>query len=300
MNRIIDDWQGKSVLDFGCKNGQMFPLFHSFGASRIIGVEIEDEYLEQGRKTIGKFYDSVSYVEPENIGYIPIDQEEITIDEIIINEVISHINPMFLDIVLMELARIFKIGGLFFISDGNNFEFLGYRDKQFTLYELWENCPDGAKTDRDIVTKSYQTRRKEIILKRHSDMPEENVLHLAKNTSGLWSEYLNQATDSYSLSKKLTKRPYRNGTCPVNPASSGVVMERVFFPQSVEYMLYEKGLKPAVIPPPGPLLSNYKNRRLGLLKYAVRSMQYAMPNLFCSDWRYKGNEGFQVMVRKEF
>lgn len=298
LARIGCDWSDKTVLDYGCKFGHLFPLLHALGVVRIVGVEIEDDYIKEGRKTLGQLYESVSYVKPDSIGYLPIDQDELSIDVIIVNEVISHINPMFLDIVLMELARVLRMGGVLFISDGNNLGFPGYKDKLLTLYELWENGPDGAKTDRDVVTKSYVTRRKEIIRGRHPDMQEADVLHLARNTSGLWGDYLNQVIDNFAISNKLTKRPYRYGTCPVNPGFSGVVMERAFFPQQVGYMLYEKGLNPTIVPPPRPRLKSYGNSPVGLLKFIVRSVQYVMKDVFRPGWRSAANEGFQVLARK--
>jgi hypothetical protein len=175
------------------------------------------------------------------------------VDFVLINEVISHVNPGYLETVYAEVARILKPNGIVLISDGNNIANEACREELVPLYEMWENGPDGSKTPRDTVTESYYTRRKNIIQSRYPSLESARVDYLAKNTSGLFGQILLEAIDEYVTTGELILRPYRRGVYPTNPGPPGVVMERGFHPLQVIFSLDSYGISGQQIRPTPPL-----------------------------------------------
>jgi len=224
------DYDGKVVVDFGCKYGHLLPMFMALGAKVAIGVEVEKNYIEPALELFHEMYSDIKIVRSEE-GYIPLQPE--TVDFVLLNEVISHVNPAFLETVYAEIGRILKPGGMVLVSDGNNIGYGPRADGLIYLWDAWENGPDGAKTSRDTVIKSYLTRRKEIICARHPQLDKAQVDYLAENTSGLWGAFLLKTIDEYAVSGALIRRTYRRGACPTNPNASGVMMERGFYPLQV-------------------------------------------------------------------
>jgi SAM-dependent methyltransferase len=236
------------VVDFGCKYGHLLPWFVVAGVSEAIGVEVEDSYVEEGRSIFEALYANVRILKEEQ-GCIPLQPD--TVDFVLVNEVISHVNPTYLDMVYAEIARVLKSGGRVLISDGNNIANAECQAALTPLYEAWENGPDGTKTDRDTVSESYLTRRRKIIQSRHPRLDPTRVDFLARNTSGLFGDFLIRVIDEYVQTGELIRRPYRRGVCPTNPSPSGVVMERGFHPVQVELALASYGLEAWQVLPPG-------------------------------------------------
>ncbi len=239
LHAVPYEYDSKVVVDYGCKYGHLLPMFLSLGAKEAIGIDVESDYVAPGSALFQGMYRNARIIQSEG-GYIPIESE--TVDFVLVNEVISHVNPAFLEVVYAEISRILKPGGKVLISDGNNIGYKPCLEALIPLWDAWENGPDGAKTDRDIVTKSYLTRRKEIIRSRYPELDAKQVDLLARNTSSLWGAFLIKTIDDYVHSGKLICRPYRQGTCPTNPGLSGVMMERGFYPAQVIYSLESYGL----------------------------------------------------------
>ena len=226
------------VVDFGCKYGMLTPLLHVLGAGKIIGIDAYQSYVEDCRKAFGDFYDNVRF-ELSDHGYIPLNPE--TADLIILNEVISHINPAYLDTVYSEIHRVLKKGGMVFISDGNNLDCPGYlQNHLIPLYKALELGPDGTTSEGVTIKKSYTTLRKERILERYPGLEKADVDFLALNTSGLYGDQFTKVIDKYVQTGELVLRPYRTGICPVSLGQAAEVEERGFYPKQVELTL--KGL----------------------------------------------------------
>ncbi|MFQ5539514.1 MAG: class I SAM-dependent methyltransferase [Candidatus Binatia bacterium] len=241
IDRIPVDLTGKVVVDFGCKFGHLTPLLVAANVTSIFNIDVVDEYLRFGEEVFGKMYPNVSFVKSDQ-GFIPLQPG--TVHVVIMNEVISHISGSLLETLYMEIGRILNVGGLVFISDGNNLSYPGYFEQRLIpLYDLWENGPDGSKTDSDTVTKSYVTRRKETIQERYPDLEQERADYLARNTSGLFGDYLLKTIDRYVETGDLIRRPYRRRICPTNPDQSGAVMERGFDPLEVDLALRRHGFE---------------------------------------------------------
>lgn len=289
LEGIPTSFEGKTIVDFGCKYGHVLPLFLSLGAGRAVGIDVEPKYVEGGRAVLEKIYSDKVEIKLSDMGLIPLGPD--TVDFVFVNEVISHINPMYLDIVYSEIARILKIGGVVFISDGNNRANPEVFQKLKTFWELYEFGPDGVKTDRDTVIKSYLTLRKEIIASHYPDLPPDKINFLALNTSGLFGDRLLKVIDDYVRTGELIRRPYRKGTCPTNPIASGVMIERSFHPLQVEMSLSEYGIESRQLFPNRKGL-NWRGRLYFFFMDRLK-------NIFSRDWHYK-EEGFQIIGVKKY
>jgi SAM-dependent methyltransferase len=291
---IPGEFKNKTVVDFGCKYGFLLPVFLIMGAKEAIGIDAVDEYLEAGRLVFENLYASIMLVDCTN-GYIPLQPE--SVDIVFMNEVISHVNPAYLDTVYQETSRILKKDGIVFISDGNNIENPESRKSLISLYEAWENGPDGTKTDRDVVTKCFRKQRMEIIKEKYPDLDDAEIDYLAKNTSGLFGEFLISVIDEYVKTGILIERPYRKGICPTNPSSPGAVIERGFFPIQVELSLSCYGFscyevkKKAIFTRSGSL---------GKLKDLYYLGKHFIKILVKPGFARKESVGFQIIGIKEF
>jgi SAM-dependent methyltransferase len=242
LNQIeLLNFQNKAIVDFGCKYGHSVPFLVCSGARHITGIDGYDEYLKAGASVFERLYANVKMM-ASNEGFIPIQSE--TVDLVLMIEVISHINPSYLDTVFSEVLRIMKRGGVLFIADGNNLANQGCRKALVPLYEAWENGPNGTKTDRDVVEVSFLTRRKNIIRNLYPQISTDKLDDLALNTSGLFGSYLEKTIDEFVQTGKLIRRPYLTGICPTNPIGYGTVMERGFYPQQVAMNLSQHGIEP--------------------------------------------------------
>jgi SAM-dependent methyltransferase len=229
---------GLRVVDFGCKYGHLLPLLYGLGCAQAIGIDAEEEYVRWGHEVLSAVLPGARVVKCE-IGYIPLQPE--SVDLVIMNEVISHVNPGYLDTVWTESARILRPGGRLFISDGNNRASPEVRRALVELYDKWENGPEGVQTDRDTVRRPFRERRAQIVRERYPDMPEAEVQQLARDTSGLFGDFFLHTIDQYVRTGEFVRRPYRRGACPVNPGAAGVVMERAFDPLHLCATLAEYG-----------------------------------------------------------
>jgi SAM-dependent methyltransferase len=222
---------GKRVLDFGCKWGHSAPLFFALGASHVGLVDVVAEYVETGRRVIGSAFEGRTCFELLDGCYLPFAPD--SVDLIFVNEVISHVNPAFLDTFYAEVARVLAPGGHMILSDGNNWANPGVRAALPDLWDAWENGPSGRKTDRDVVTVSFLERRREVARNARPDLGPDAVDRFARNTSGMFGETLLKALQEFADKNILVERPYRYGTVSNNPSSNGSVMERPFHPDDV-------------------------------------------------------------------
>ncbi|MDH7499439.1 MAG: class I SAM-dependent methyltransferase [candidate division NC10 bacterium] len=285
---------GLTVVDFGCKYGHLLPLLICLGAEMAMGIDAEEEYTEAGRFVFETLYPSVRILKSE-AGYIPLQPD--SVDVVILNEVVSHINPGFLDTVWLEVSRILRVDGILLISDGNNIAHPYARQTLPDLYEKWEKGPEGARTDRDQVIRPFVTRRAEIIRQRHPELTDDQVNDLARNTSGLFGDFLDRTIDHYALTGELIRRPYRRGICPTNPSSSGAVMERGLHPAYLEMALAEYGLEARQI------LTESSGKGAGpiaRMKDVYRWARRHLRNLTRPGWQRTSAPGFHILAIKRW
>lgn len=226
---------GGTFLDFGCKFGHLTPLLKEFGADNVISVDVDDEYLADGARFIGSRFNS-QYVKSDDC-YLEIPSN--SVDFILVNEVISHINPSLLDIFYAECARVLKVGGELVISDGNNFSHFKTRSDLIDWYELWD-----SGSSKEFGDTNY-TKQRFVILRRafkELRLPQEKLEYYAQNTSGLWGDRLVETVRRAIEDGVFTERPHRPGVPPIHPGY-GVAMERAFYPLQVEMSLRTYGLR---------------------------------------------------------
>jgi SAM-dependent methyltransferase len=297
-------FEGRTVVDFGCKLGYLIPLLVSLGCEEAVGVDAEDFYVNAGNLVFPVLYPKTRLVKSED-GYVPL--QPASADLIFMNEVISHINPRFLDTVWLECSRILRRGGILFISDGNNAANATVQSLLPELYEKWENGPDGVRTDRDVVEDNFRGRRQKIIRQKYPDMALEKVEFLANNTSGLGGAFLFETIDKFYRDDQLILRPYRKGVCPVNPEGGLTVMERAFHPVYLELALQEYGfLANQVRPAPGQEPQYFT--RAGIVGRLTDMYVYARTKLAGWSQRFSSvdpeayrydNPGFQILAVKQ-
>lgn len=298
LARFPSTLAGKDFLDFGCKYGHVIPQALGMGARTGIGIDVEDEYVGMANRVFGTLFPGASFYRTDE-SLIPIPSD--SVDCFLANEVISHINPMFLESFYAEAARVLRVGGYILISDGNNLANAACRQALPPLYQAWENGPAGTKTDRDMVNESFEERRRKIIREHHPHLSADRVEYLAVNTSGLFGRQLLRVIEDYVEGRAFVERPYRQGLVPTNPNSSGVVMERGFYPQQVEMALQSYGIEAhqifaelSTVPPAGLSWKGWVKR------VVLQSWKSLRRWGVTGDDRRGEQAGFQILGVKRF
>jgi SAM-dependent methyltransferase len=285
---------GGTVVDVGCKYGHVAPLFLARGARETIGIDVIEDYLATARRIVGTIYPGTRFMRSEQ-GYLPVPSD--TVDLVFVNEVISHVNPMYLPNLYSEIGRILRPGGYVLISDGNNIANADCRLDLVNVYDARENGPAGRKTGRDIVDEPFIDIRRRIIRERLPSLPAEKVDYLARNTSGLFGDHLLKIIDRYAAGGDFTERPYRRGVCPTNPLDGGTVMEFGFHPRQVELELDAFGIEARQILPPLPGL-DLRSAKLAL-GTAIHAARSRLRRKFWPDADRGLNGGFQILGMKK-
>jgi SAM-dependent methyltransferase len=224
--------KGGVFLDFGCKFGHLTPLLMELSAASVFSVDVEDEHLTDGAAFIGARYNS-EYKKSDDC-YLDIPSN--SVDFILANEVISHVNPGLLETFYRECGRILKVGGELVISDGNNFSHYHSRSDLIDWYSDWE-C--GVSTE---FPSNYETQRLAFLKRRFSDrgLSYSELEYYARNTSGLWGDRLIETVRRGLDGEGFVERAHRPGIPPIHPVY-GTAMERAFYPLQVEMSLRTYG-----------------------------------------------------------
>jgi SAM-dependent methyltransferase len=252
LDRIPLSLEDKIFADLGCKYGLLFPLLFQYKVKKAIGIEGLEEFIQVAKRifSVARGYERVEFALCKE-GYLPLQPE--TVDIVFACEVISHVNPSFLPTLFFEVGRILRVGGILFVSDGNNLSCPGYfEDKLLPWYHALENGPDGTQVGNFTVQRCFINQRKDIIIRRHPDTPEALVELLAKNTCGLWGAWLENVIDHFVLTGELIRRPYRRGIAPTYPSLgwAGMVEERGFYPERIMLELMECGFEATLLDMP--------------------------------------------------
>jgi SAM-dependent methyltransferase len=293
LDMVPKSIEGSDVVDIGCKYGHTMPLFFSQGARSAIGVDVVDEYLQAATSFVGAVYPRARFVKSEQ-GYLPIESD--SVDIVLINEVISHVHPVYLPNLFSEIGRVLRIGGYVLISDGNNIANAECRNDLIDVYDAWENGPDGRKTGRDVVEDCFLDLRRRRIRSWYPDLAADRLEYAALNTSGLFGDYFRKTVDRYVSGQEFIARPYRRGDCPTNPSDEGAVMEFGFYPQQVEMALAMYGIHAYQVDVPPRFDRTTAKRALGTAYFVAR---YHLRRLL-RPHAYRGASwGFQILGVKE-
>ena len=222
---------GAMVLDFGCKFGQLTPLFLRLGAAGVINVDVDEEYLRDGARFLGERYGSRYLASDECF----IDVASESVDLVYAGEVISHIHPAFLHTFYSEVARVLRPGGRILIYDSNNLAHLPTRLERIENYGQWEN---GASSE---LGSNYERQRAVLLRKSFPELDQERAAWFAKRCAGLHTRRLLATVRQALDTGQFVPRVFRPGQVPVHPGY-GVMMERMFHPLQVEMDLAEHGI----------------------------------------------------------
>jgi SAM-dependent methyltransferase len=298
LRRFPESLAGKDVLDFGCKFGHVIPQAIAMGARSAIGIDVIEEYVEAANRVLGRVFPTARFYRTDQC-LIPLPSA--SVDCLLANEVISHINPMFLETFYAEACRVLRTGGYILISDGNNLANERCRDALTPLYRAWENGPAGTKTDRDVVGEPYIDTRRRLIRAQCPGLAADAVDYLTLNTSGLFGEQLRRVVADYVSNRGFVERPYREGIYPTCPIASGVVMERGFYPQQVELALKCYGVEARQILDSawagGSSRLGWKGKVKRLLAKGRESMRRSMTSV---ERRRGETAGFQILGVKRW
>ena len=294
LDMVPRSLDGCDVMDVGCKYGHLMPLFFAQGARSAIGIDVEDSYLRPASEIISAIWPQARFKKSEQ-GYLPIASD--SVDLVVVNEVISHVNPSYLPNLFSEIARVLRVGGHVLISDGNNIANDECRKDLVDVYDAWENGPDGRKTGRDVVEDYFLDIRRRKIRSWYPDLAADRVDFAARNTSGLFGDYFRKMVDRYVADEDFVARPYRRGECPTNPSDEGVVMEFGFYPQQVEMALAMYGIRAHQVRAEPPRINWTTAKR-------VLGSAYLVARHHLREWwhpdAYRGASwGFQILGVKE-
>ncbi|MBU0706723.1 class I SAM-dependent methyltransferase [Patescibacteria group bacterium] len=234
--------RGMVVMDYGCGAGMLSVILFELGAAKYVGVDVLPQLAEISALH-DKNWDLMTIVSVDH-GYIA--AQPTSIDIVIANEVISHVNPRDLPTVYQEWGRIVRPGGCVFISDGNNHNDKVYTSGQLAdLYDAIENGPDGrpfGNPPSNPVIRCYYNARRALIGKQWFPgvFTSSEVDDLARNTAGMWGHHIRREVQRYIDTGVLIKRPWRPGQAPMVP-TNGVVQERTFYPEQVALSLQAEG-----------------------------------------------------------
>lgn len=242
FNQIQIAFSEKTVVDFGCGTGINIPMIKDRGASKVIGIEREQRINEITPLFRG-MYDDIEFILHDR-GYLPLQPE--SVDIVLMNEVISHINPKLLDVVISEVHRILKFGGAFVISDNNNLDNNLIKDtihfETYEKYEFGEDGYPGKSGPLQFQEGSNINKRAELVRSHRPDLDESDVAFIAMNTYRVYGDYLIDVIKSFTDREHFIRRPFQKHLCPIEPENE-TVHERGFHPEMLKLYLNEFGFQ---------------------------------------------------------
>jgi len=120
---------GLRVLDAGCGEGYGTALLHGAGASRAVGVDVDEATVNHARERYG-----LEFVEAD-IGALPFDDD--SFDLVVCFETIEHVADG--SRALSELRRVLAANGLLIVSTPNSAEYLvenEFHEREYAPAEL--------------------------------------------------------------------------------------------------------------------------------------------------------------------
>jgi ubiquinone/menaquinone biosynthesis C-methylase UbiE len=106
-------FEGKSVLDAGCGDtAKLLIRFHDFGAKKLFGIDIGDDFIPVATKNLGKYGvpDDAFELRSGSVDSLPYEDE--SFDFVCCHRVLLHLADMQqAKVAFSELARVVKPGG---------------------------------------------------------------------------------------------------------------------------------------------------------------------------------------------
>jgi len=115
------NFENKTVLDFGCGYGALSVEIAESGAKKVLGIDLEEEYIEFAEENLKKNFSSLSKkLEFKKLDIL--DQEVLSkFDYIVSKDTFEH--TVKLDKILLKMHQILNINGRAFIGFGPLYNF---------------------------------------------------------------------------------------------------------------------------------------------------------------------------------
>lgn len=212
--RIFDrtEAHGRKVLDLGCGFGLMSIHFALFGASEVLGIDLNDRRLSVFRKILSNLKPPLRNVDLKRGNEWTIDVEDESFDVILVIDTISYVKH--LEAFISEVKRILKKNGVVFIKELNNVLNL------FRALNPWN-----IEKAMSLRSKIYENKIKETVRKSYSSLDLEEFMGTSKSEKNV-----NFEREVFLMIERLTREQEVN-------------------PFKIKNMLENAGLKAKIIPP---------------------------------------------------
>jgi len=234
---------GASVLDLGCGFGLMATIVRLYGASEVVGYDLNIEKIELFQRLLTHLGSDIEKVEPVLGDSSMISYPDQSFNVVIANESLSHIGD--LGASIGEVYRVLKPGGSFLIRDGNNSLFLPGRVQRRIFWRRVEKGPVDPLWFRstDLIL-PYVEIRKKMILQRWPEMVPDKAQLLAGKTAGMFGDEILRAVEEFEEKGDISKCQefgYRN---PI----TGEFPEREMNPFHLQNKLRTAGFAVSFVP----------------------------------------------------
>ena len=242
----------KKLLDAGCGFGPLSLASYILGISKIHAIDVSQPMVEAFMKIID-FLDLKNNVFPLVCDVSKTSYKGNFFDIILSSEAISH----YLDVpgFIQESHRILKKGGILIISDNNNGANPKTQQKNYEIWNAFENGPSTDNIHGHRVKKPYIDMRKEIVKKHFPNLNENEIEMIAKGTSFMTKDEVVNAAKKYVEQKIKPTSFYDKQKCPVNPETNQYI-EALFDPFCLKKDLEKFGFKVKVFAFVGGLKRN--------------------------------------------
>ena len=212
--RIFDrtEAHGRKVLDLGCGFGLMSIHFALFGASEVLGIDLNDRRLSVFRKILSNLKPPLRNVDLKRGNEWTIDVEDESFDVILVMDTVSYVKH--LDVFISEIGRVLKKNGVVFIKELNN-----------VLNLIRTLIPWNVEKFRVYRLKTHENRLKDAVVKGYPSFSLEEFREMFDSEKNV-----NFETEVFLMIEKLTREQEVN-------------------PFKIKNMLENVGLRAEVIPP---------------------------------------------------
>ena len=254
------------VLDIGAGFGVYASLLRILGVPRVVAMDYHGQKARDAAKLVRHLgLDGVQVLQGDALA-LPFRSGRF--DAALTLACLSHIREP--EEALKNLAALLVPGGRVWVFEDNNSSYPGY-----DMTDVWEGAETGGYADAVPSEKqraeSYIEMRREMIRKRHPDLPADKLQACATGTRGLYAGKIFDAVDEYLRTGEL-RNPRRHLVC--HP-ESGEYEEYPLNPALVKRMLREAGFEPRLRSPhTGPFSGRFR-----LLKGAIAGIFRLCPTL---------------------
>jgi SAM-dependent methyltransferase len=267
MELIRRELQGvRMVLDVGAGFGVYASLLRILGVPRVVAMDYHAQKARDAARLVSHLgLDGIQILQGDALA-LPFRPGHF--DGALTLACLSHIREP--EDALRNLSVLLVPGGRVWVFEDNNSSYPGY-----DMTDVWEGAETGGYADAVPSEKqraeSYIEMRRDLIRRRHPDLPADKLQACAVGTRGLYGRKMFDAVDEYLKTGEL-KNPRRHLVC--HP-ESGEYEEYPLNPALVKQMLRGAGFDPRLRSPhTGPFSGKFR-----LVKGAVAGIFRLCPPL---------------------